>query len=354
MRRHPRTAVIACIACTVVLALTAGLGGCADDAPVTVSREALGTIVTITAYGDDEAQVTAAIDGAFAAIAAVEAGLDAYDPGSAVSAFNQTPYEERDLPADALTVLDAVGRLGVGDAFSSALLGVVRQYSFDSSGTVPDAARLAWAVEAAASFQRVGDGGRFAEETLSIPACDVESYPGLDFGGAAKGLALDRAREALRESGGVAAAIITAGSTTVTLGTKPDGGVWRIGVEDPRDTGRVVAVFALEGEGALSTSGDYQRYFEADGVRYHHILDPASGAPAYGLRSITVAGTSLSGLDSDILSTALFVRGETDALRYADAHGCALYLVDDEGRARIAPAPDGSGVTVAEEAAPRR
>lgn len=354
MRRHLHTAAIAGIACAVFLAVPVGLGGCADDEPVTVSREALGTVVTITAYGDDETQVTSAIDGAFAVIDGVEAGLNAYDPGSAVAAFNEAPYEEQVLPADALVVLDAIGRLGVGDAFSPALLGVVRQYSFDSSGTVPDVARLAWAVEAAASFERVGDNGRFAEETLSIPACDVESYPGLDFGGAAKGLALDRAREALRDSGGVTAAIITAGSTTVTLGTKPDGSVWRIGVEDPRDTSRVVAVFAFEGEGALSTSGDYQRYFEADGVRYHHIVDPASGSPAYGLRSLTVAGTQLSGLDSDILSTALFVRGKSAALEYATGHGHALYLVDDEGRAQIAPAPEGSGVTVAEEATPRR
>ncbi len=179
------------------------------------------------------------------------------------------------------------------------------------------------------------------------------AVPGLDFGGAAKGLALDRAREALRASDAVSAAIITSGSSTVTLGTKPDGSVWRIGIEDPRDTGTVVATFSFDGDGALSTSGDYQRYFEVDGVRYHHILDPATGLPARGLRSLTVAGAGLSGLDSDILSTALFVRGGEAAAAYAEEHGVGLYTVNDEGRTRVVPAPSRSGLSIAEVATPQ-
>ncbi|MBN1192667.1 MAG: FAD:protein FMN transferase, partial [Coriobacteriia bacterium] len=179
-----------------------------------------------------------------------------------------------------------------------------------------------------------------------------ELAPGLDLGGAAKGLALDRAREVLRASGAVSAALISSGSSTVTLGTKPDGSVWRIGIEDPRDPDSVVATFAFEGDGALSTSGDYQRFFEAEGRRYHHILHPATGFPVQGLRSLTVAGSTLSGLDSDILSTALFVRGVDEASDYARDHGIALYSVDSEGRALLVPAPEGSGLTVAEEATP--
>lgn len=352
MRRGVRTRV----AFALLIGLSA-LGGCGVREPVVVSREALGTVVSITAYGEDEAAVRDAIEDAFDAMAGVESQLDAYDPASAISAFNADPCAERALPADAVTILDAIERLNVGAQFSPALLGVSRLYDFEGAQTVPAEADLALALDAAAGFGRTSpDRGGFTPTATTDARLDPGGAlaPGLDFGGAAKGLALDRAREALRESGAVTAALITAGSTSVTLGTKPDGSVWRIGVEDPREPGEVVAVFQFEGDGALSTSGDYQRAFEAGGVLYHHILDPATGMPARGMRSLTVAGMDASGLDSDILSTALFVKGSGNAAAYAEEAGLALYVVDDEGRALVVPAPAESGLVVTEEAAPSR
>lgn len=347
------------IAVTVALAaLSAALGpiaGCAPDEPVTVSREALGTVVSITAYGEDEAAVRAAIDDAFTGMAEVEAALDAYDPNSAVSQFNATPYDEQTLPPDAVEALDAIDAIGVSAEFSPALLGVVGLYDFEGTPSVPEDADLALAVSAAGGFVRVGNDRAVFSRTMG-PDPRLEPggtlAPGLDFGGAAKGLALDRAREALRASGTVTAALISAVSSTVTLGSKPDGTAWRIGVEDPRDSTVVVAVFQLDGEGAVSTSGDYQRYFEHDGVRYHHIVDPATGIPARGVRSVTVGGADLSGLESDILSTALFVKGPGAAAAYAEETGLGLYVVDGEGRALTVPAPDDSGLIVAEVASP--
>ena len=98
---------------------------------------------------------------------------------------------------------------------------------------------------------------------------------------------------------------------------------------------------ALAGEGTLTvaTSGDYQQFFEREGVRYHHILDPGTGRPARGMRSLTVAG-EMGALEADILSTALFVAGPDAAIDYAEERGLTLYLVDDEGRARFAPGPE--------------
>lgn len=343
---------------SLVFALVAALlplSGCGGDEPVVVSREALGTVVTITAYGPDENAVRVTVDEAFRQLTNIENELDAYDSGSAIAAFNADPYTEQQLPHAAGGVLERVRELDVSAEFSPSLLGVSRLYDFEGSGTVPAEDDLALAVAAADGFVRTApDRGVFTRLKSPDPRLDPGGAlaPGLDFGGAAKGQALEQAWNILDKGTAVTAALITAGSTSMTLGTKPDGSVWRIGIEDPRDTGTVVAVFQFEGDGALSTSGDYQRAFERDGVLYHHILDPATGKPARGMRSLTIAGTGLSGLDSDILSTALFVKGSGNAAAYAQAHGLALYIVDDEGRALIVPAPAESGLTVAEEATP--
>ena len=322
------------------------LAGCGDE-PVVVSREALGTVVTVTAYGEDEAAVTAAIEGAYAAMAAVETQLDAYDNASAVAQYNAKPYTPAALPADANVILDEIAALGIGADFSPTLLGVLRLYDFEGTPKVPADADLALAVAAANTFRRNPDGTvEFMRGDNPDTRLDAGGLlaPGLDFGGAAKGLALDRARESLKASGAVTAAIISSGSSTVTFGTKPDGSDWVIGIEDPRDPEEIVATFTFEADGALSTSGDYQRYFEQDGRRYHHILHPSTGRPADGLRSLTVAGTSLSGLGTDILSTALFVMGPGEAQEWATDHGVAIYAVDTGGRALVVPAPDDSGL----------
>ncbi|MHB1016571.1 MAG: FAD:protein FMN transferase [Coriobacteriia bacterium] len=345
------------IAVALLLIALVALPGCGPAGPVVVSREALGTVVSVTAYGKDEVAVRSAIDDAFAVMAEIAAPLDAYDPASDLSAFNAQPYTLQPLPPWSANILDAVEELEVHDAFSPTLFAITRLYDFEGARTVPADADLELALLAARGFTRQsGDTAIFSRLLHADPRLGPGGAlaPGLDLGGAAKGLALDAARESLRASDAVTAALISSGSSSVTLGTKPDGNVWRIGVEDPRDLERVIAVFSFEGDGALSTSGDYQRYFETGGVRYHHILDPDTGRPARGVRSLTVAGTSLSGLHSDILSTALFVRGPELATRYAAEQGVALVVVDDEGRTLVVPAPEGSGLSVAEEAAPSR
>lgn len=331
------------------------LPGCKGQKEVTVSREALGTVVSITAYGDDEDLAKEAVEGAFAVMSAVAAQVDAYNAQSAVSQFNANPYQPAALPPEAVEIVSEVTTLGVAADFSPTLLGVSRLYNFGGDGAVPSAEDLALAVQAARAFTLTPDGQAYFTRIDKDPRLDPGAAlaPGLDFGGAAKGLALDLARQSLRASGKVSAAIITSGSSTVTFGTKPDGTAWRIGVEDPRDPKRVVATFAFEGEGALSTSGDYQRYFEKNGRRYHHILHPATGLPVQGIRSLTVAGSSLSGLDSDILSTALFVSGPDEARSYANDHKLALFVVDSGGRVTTVPAPKGSGLSVAEQDKPK-
>jgi thiamine biosynthesis lipoprotein len=256
----------------------------------------------------------------------------------------------------------------VGDSFSPTMLRVVQLYDFEGGGTVPDDAKLARAVRAAQAFETrtvsVAVEGRFADTGALLadpkPAYSSFAAPaaGLDFSGAAKGLALDAALAVMQdaaEKGALDGALISAGSTTLVAGRKPtaeDAQPWHVGIEDPRDPQRIIGVVdyvpaettATAGElpfGTVSTSGDYQQSFVRDGVRYHHILDPATGKPAREMRSLTVVGAA-TGIDSDILSTALFVMGVPRAEAYAREQGLGLFIVDAEGRTRIVPGPEGA------------
>jgi len=134
----------------------------------------------------------------------------------------------------------------------------------------------------------------------------------LDFGAVAKGYALEEAWKVFKESGLPVYGIINAGGNVKTVGSKPDGTPWKIGLTDPNAPNELMGTLILNADEAVATSGDYQRYFEIDGVRYHHLLDPATGYPRQEYRSVTVV--TASGFVSDYFSTLLFLTPVDEAL----------------------------------------
>lgn len=137
------------------------------------------------------------------------------------------------------------------------------------------------------------------------------SEKSLDFGGIAKGYAGDRLRE-ICEANGIESGILTLGGNVVAIGKRTDGNLWRVGIAHPENPSDYVGYVEVLDKSVV-TSGGYQRYFEKDGKRYHHIIDPKTGKPSESdLLSVTVI--SKDGTLADALSTAFFVLGKEKTL----------------------------------------
>jgi thiamine biosynthesis lipoprotein len=149
----------------------------------------------------------------------------------------------------------------------------------------------------------------------------------IDLGGFAKGHAVDNAT-AILKSLGIAHAFVSAGGDSRVIGDRR-GRPWTIGIRDPRRESGVVAVLPLE-DVAISTSGDYERYFEEGGVRHHHLIDPATGTSPRAVRSVTILAPD--GLTAEALSKCVFVRGVEQGMRLVESlAGVDAVVVDAEG-----------------------
>ena len=152
----------------------------------------------------------------------------------------------------------------------------------------------------------------------------------LDLGAVAKGYAADRSKEILNDAG-VDSALLNLGGTVLAHGKKPDGENWKVGVTDPKNTDEYMGVIECA-DTTVVTSGNYERYFEKNGRRYCHIIDPKTGYPAdNGVTSVTVI--SDDGTKNDALSTALFVMGVDKAKEYIKTDGsfdCIILTEDNK------------------------
>ncbi len=158
----------------------------------------------------------------------------------------------------------------------------------------------------------------------------------VDPGGIAKGFAADRAVRTLKNNDIKAGLVAIAGDIRA-FGLKPDGKPWKIGIKNPRAENKndeIMAIIELT-DAAISTSGDYERYFVDKGKRYHHILNPKTGYPAEGCRSVSVIAKE--GAITDSFSTAIFILGQEKGMRLLEDMGIGGIIVDKDGKIYTTP-----------------
>jgi thiamine biosynthesis lipoprotein len=318
----------------LALFLLVSLCGCSSEREKQESQLfAMDTVMFLTAYGPK------AWDGIKAAeelINGLDGLLDPENEGGDLYRINANAGKFTPVSDDIYSLLEVtreVNRRSRG-ALDPTIYKIVRAWGFiDRQYRIPEPEELG------ALLQHVGlEGVRVKFESAAthgmVDVC-VPEGASLTFGAVAKGYAAQKAVEAMKAAG-VKSAVISLGGNVQTLGRKPDGSLWSVAVQDPRNTGGYVGVLNV-GQTAVVTSGSYERYFARDGVTYHHILDPKTGYPANsGLLSVTVVCES--GAFADALSTALFVLGEEGALEYYREYGdCELVLVTDDNRVVVTP-----------------
>ncbi len=286
----------------VVLALV--LTGCTGQSTQTEKDlYAMDTIIAIRIPDENSDQLFAECE---RMIRAYEAVLSRTDADSEVSRFNACeqgmPLGEELLQIVSLSLELSRATDGAFDVTAEPLTAL-----WDITGEaprVPDPQEIACALDAVGYQQLALEGDVL---TKSAPAVHI------DLGGVGKGYALGAITDYLREQG-VEYGMVSFGGNIGLIGQKPDGADWKIGVKDPRDPDSIVGTLSLTG-GYVAVSGDYERYFMADGVRYHHIFDPRTGYPANsGIQSVAVVCDDAT--LADALSTALFVMGYERALEF--------------------------------------
>lgn len=317
MKKQHSFQKILCLALTLIFVLS--LCGCAKAHER--SLFAMDTFIELKCFGINAED---ALDACEAEIRRLEGLLSATLIHSDVSRINGSYGSPVTVDADTAALLQQAKELSraTDGAFDITVRPLVELWGFpDTEQHVPSQqeidALLPIATERAIDID--GTTVTLTDETK------------IDLGGIAKGYCSERLRQLMKERG-IKSALISLGGNVEAIGAKPDGSAWRIAIRDPWDEQRVIGVVEVI-DCAVVTAGSYQRYFERDGIRYHHILDPKTGFPGEsGLCSVTVIAQS--GTRADALSTAFFVLGAEASLALLETQpfsDCEAVFVTTDG-----------------------
>lgn len=317
----------------LALALATLLAGCQREQLQQQESYVFGTRVEVITWGAAEPDARAAIAAVLQEFDRLHRAYHAWEPSELTALNTAIAAGQTRIPVSpelAAMLKDAQVIAATGDElFDPALGRLIALWGFHSDTFVPARPAPDALAAAIAAHPRMADL-RIDGNTVSSRNRAVQ----LDLGGYAKGYALDRAAALLRARG-IANALINIGGNVMALGSKGDL-PWRVGIQHPREPRPLASLPLRDGE-AIGTSGDYQRFFELEGERYSHLLDPRTGLPARGTQAVTVLVTPRPGAGtlSDAASKPLYMAG-TGWLEYARRFHIEHALrVDGHGRIEV-------------------
>lgn len=313
-----------------LLCLTAVLAGCGDRevAVRTLAGYSMGTSYSVKLVATE--RQAEQLDGTVRArLDAVNAAMSTYLPRSDVSRFNAAEVDAwvtvSPLTLEVVTLALDIATASDG-AFDPTIAPLVDLWGFGPQprpDQVPDAASIERLLTDV-GWQAIEVDGEANRLRKTAPR-------ELDLSGIAKGFAVDQVAEALAQAD-IASYLVEVGGELRFAGAKPGGEPWRVGIETPQSGTRSAYRILEVGDGAMATSGDYRNYYEEDGVRYSHTLDPSTGRPIrHSLVSVTVLADDCA--LSDAFATAMLVQGRQGAEALAKAEGLAVLLIEktDQG-----------------------
>ncbi len=284
----------------------------------------MGTLVTITSVAADQEMAQVAATAGFAEVHRLELLLSTWIPTSELSQVNASAgVKPVRVSPETMTVVRRAIQAGemTNGGFNVAIGPAVEAWSVTEQQHIPTEAELQ-ALHSVVDPQGVHADVSGRSIYLEKPGMRI------DVGGIGKGYAADQAVDAMRKAGAVAGVVALSGDIK-TFGRLPGGEAFPVGIQHPRREGAVLAWIDLQDE-AISTAGDYERYFERDGVRYHHILDPETLQPARGCQSVTVVARE--GVWADGLDTGIFVLGPERGMALVEhLQDVEAIIVDQDG-----------------------
>ncbi|MFC3613406.1 FAD:protein FMN transferase [Lutimaribacter marinistellae] len=302
------------------------LSACFEDEPETIrlSGETMGTTYNVIAIGtglDEDALADAVAD----RLQQVNATMSNWDPDSEVSRFSTTDSTApQNISAEFAEVMQVAGEVHEksGGAFDVTLGPLIELWGFgprEPGDPVPSDAEIA------AALAEVGQARLIELDAQGGTLTKSEPGVGINLSAIAKGYGIDAVAGILRDAG-VEDYMVEIGGDLVTLGENDKGDPWQIGIEVPEPGARAIQmIIPVSGKG-MATSGDYRNFFERDGVRYSHILNPVTGRPVTH-RTTSVTVLAESAMLADAWATALLALGAEAGLDVAERHDIAAYFI---------------------------
>lgn len=324
-----RKIIMALISLTVI---TSTLSAC-NKQPVKVSyaNTVMGTVVQASVYitEEDGKQLTEELRTELERLERECLSWRVED--SLVAEINERAGEEVRLSEELNGYLKEIGEISKksGGALDITIGNVTRLWDLDTWATLEKEKWQDFSVPKKDVLQTSLQDTGYEKVVLENGRICLPKGMSLDLGAVGKGIACDRVGQILKNNDCIKGAVVSVGGSVITYGTKPDGSAWNVAIVHPREEGEYLGMLSLQGEWYVSSSGDYERYVEKNGKRYHHIMNPKDGYPAdAGLCSVTIL--SDRGLVSDALSTACFVLGKEKGMDLVREMGVEALFVTTE------------------------